>query len=188
MCSGINHRRRSNLLGALAPAGNDALRGACESTVNFGGETAAALVILGYEPGLASLGLSRILGLSQVIGLSHAGTVRLVDKLVAQGLVERERDSDDQRAVCLTLSPAGRAARAEILQARRQVFDALLSSLSETEQQTLEGLLDKMLSRWTQSVEPAVRICRLCDTEGCENCPVERSDHPRNAAAPNAAH
>ncbi len=188
MCSGINHRRRSNLLGAFVLAGNDALREACESALDFGGETAAALVILGYEPGLASLGLSRILGLSQVIGLSHAGTVRLVDKLVTQGLVQRERDCDDQRAVCLTLTPAGLAARSEILQARRQVCDALLSSLSETEQQTLEGLLDKMISSWTTKIDPSVRICRLCDTEGCDNCPVERSDHPRNAAAPNAAH
>lgn len=188
MCTANSPRRRSNLLGAFVLAGNDALRDACEATLDFGGETAAALVILGYEPGLASLGLSHILGLSQVIGLSHAGTVRLVDKLVAQGLVQRERDRQDQRAVCLTLSPAGQAARGEILAARRRVFETMLATLSQPEQEQLEGLLDKLILSWTPHVDPSVRICRLCDTEGCDNCPVERADHPQARATLAVAH
>lgn len=176
-------KRAANLLGAFMLVGSDALRDACESALEYGGETAAALVVLGYEPGLASLGLSRILGLSRVLGLSHAGTVRLVDKLVAQGLVLRERDQDDQRAVCLALSPAGQAARTQILEARARALDAMLAALSEAERRQLEGILDKMLAAWTPTVDPAIRICRLCDTGSCGDCPVERVDHPHLVSA-----
>lgn len=176
------------MLGAFVLAGADAMREACQATLDFGGETAAALVILGYEPGLGSLGLSRILGLSRVLGLSHAGTVRLVDKLVAQGLAERERDMEDQRAVCLTLTAAGQEARAKILQARRQVFDQMVEVLNDAEQRQLETLLDKMLANWAPQVDPAVRICRLCETEACADCPIERVDHPKKACERSASH
>ena len=112
------------------------------------------------------------------MGLSHAGTVRLVDKLVAQGLVERERDQDDHRAVRLSLSPAGQQARATILAARQRVFETMMAGLSEIERAQLEQLLDKMLGNMAHTVDPAMRMCRLCDTEACTpNCPVERADH-----------
>lgn len=175
MSNTILSKRGVNLLGAFALVGSDALRHACEEAVSYGGETAAALVILGYEPGLESIGLSRILGLSQVLGLSHAGTVRLVDKLVAQGLVLRERDPDDQRAVRLNLSQAGLVARATILASRRQLFETMMQSLSQPEQAQLEVLLDKMIANWSYRIKPSLRICRLCETEACNNCPVERA-------------
>ncbi len=75
--------RLINLLGALATGVADRVRGAALDGTTFGGETAAALVVVGHTPGLS------INQLGRVLRLSHPGTVRLVDRLANAGHVAR---------------------------------------------------------------------------------------------------
>src|SRR3569623_1664930 len=90
----------ANLLGALSLAVMDRIEQGARDVVGRGGETPAALVVIGYGQGMTNDQLRRILG------LSHSGTVRLVDRLVSDQLVER-RPAKDGREVALFLTATG---------------------------------------------------------------------------------
>ncbi|NJL21076.1 MAG: winged helix-turn-helix transcriptional regulator [Leptolyngbyaceae cyanobacterium SM1_3_5] len=160
--------RSLNLLGAFALSLTDAMSAAM-TDVGQGGETCAAIVSLGTEPGIS------INRLRQILGLSHPGTVRLVDRLVAQHLVER-RSGADGRTVALFLTSAGIDRRQVILDRRRSQLQLALNSLSSDEQHQLTVLLEKMLPHLTTSEQTADAICRLCEEEVCpgDRCPVEQ--------------
>ena len=74
----------------------------------------------------APLGLRE---LARAAGVSAPTATRMVDGLVARGLLTRERSEEDRRAVCLALTEAGTAAvrwRSERVLARgRALFDQL---------------------------------------------------------------
>lgn len=72
------------------------------------GPAASALALLSHKPGL-SIGM-----LAVGVGLSHPGTVRLVDRLAAEGLIERREHLTDGRARALYLTAAGEMASGEV--------------------------------------------------------------------------
>jgi len=157
--------RTANLLGALALAVTDRIDAAAHYDLGHSGETPAALVTIGYKPGMSNDRLRRVLR------LSHPGTVRLVHRLVADGLVER-RPGRDGRAVALHLTAAGRSRRQTLLRGRMAALGETLGVLDEAEQETLWRLLHKVLAAMPcDEVEPYT-ICRLCDARVCESCPL----------------
>ncbi len=160
--------RTTNLLGALVLGLMDQLVPGLEATCGHRGGGPAALVSLGVYPGVS------IDGLRQVLQLSHPGTVRLIDRLEADGFVERRAGSDG-RSVALFLTEAGIQARSRLLNERRQPLATVLAGLSQTEQQQLLPLLEKLLTRLTQTEQQSQAICRLCEEEVCPApaCPVE---------------
>ena len=162
--------RSLNLLGALALGLVDTLTEAVETGTGYGGGAPATLVTLGVEPGIS------INTLRQILNLSHPGTVRLIDKLEADGLVERRQGSDG-RTIALFLTVAGQQRRIDILAQRRQKLLSAFNSLTPAEQEQLTSLLEKMLAAITTDKLRADAICRLCDEDVCpaENCPVEQS-------------
>src|ERR671915_2576338 len=94
--------REANLVGALALAVGDRIAEAADPAA--GGWAAEALVTL------AGTGAGGTIdALAKVVGLTHSGTVRLVDRLVRAGPVER-RVGADPRAGALDLTPPGRPA------------------------------------------------------------------------------
>lgn len=159
--------RTVNLLGALALSIVDSFNASFASHTG-GGETPAALVTLGVEAGIS------INQLRQILNLSHPGTVRLIDRLEAQGLVER-RSGTDGRTVALFLTPDGHERRREILAERRQQLQQAVHTLSASDRQALARLLEQMLTALTTSELQAFAICRLCEEEVCpgDRCPVE---------------
>jgi DNA-binding MarR family transcriptional regulator len=172
--------RLANLLGAAALGIADLLQAAATRGAGADGE-AAALVILGAEPGLA------ILALSRALGLSHPGAVRLVDRLAAAGLVER-RPGADRRAVALHLTRAGLARRRAVLLDRRATLQGLLAGLSAPQHAALDGILDALLRAMTTDRWRAYALCRLCEEEGCPQgrCPVECASRACEPAPPPA--
>jgi DNA-binding MarR family transcriptional regulator len=68
-----------------------------------------------------------------------------IDRMEEQGLVSRRRDEDDRRSVLVGLTPAGTlrvdACLAELLLHERKI----LATLSEAEQESLAGLLRRLL-------------------------------------------
>lgn len=159
--------RTLNLLGAFALSVADTLTTATEAAAGYGGETPAALVTLGVEPGIS------IDALRHILNLSHPGTVRLVDRLQSQGLVER-RAGTDGRTLALFLTEAGGQRRQDILSHRRQQLQLVVSSLTSRDRTQLSQLLEKMLTAMTTTEVRAFSICRLCEEEVCERCPVEQ--------------
>lgn len=157
--------RTANLLGALALAVTDRIETMAREVLNHAGETPAAVVVIGYGPGLSNDKLRRILG------LSHPGAVRLVDRLVSDGLVER-RQGATKREIALHLTPRGAAVRQELLRGRLAAVGALVEPLGEAEQETLAGLMHRILSAMETSEMERYTLCRLCDDRVCRDCPL----------------
>ena len=159
--------RTSNLLGALAVAVTDALTEVTERGARHGAAGPAALVTIADEPQIS------IERLRQVLQLSHSGTVRPIDRLAADGLVERQ-SGRDQRSVSLVLTAAGRHAAAAVLAERQTVLDRALSGLTAAERRALTPLVEKLLAGVSAGRHCADHICRLCDTSVCplSDCPV----------------
>ncbi|MGD1952649.1 MAG: MarR family winged helix-turn-helix transcriptional regulator [Leptolyngbyaceae cyanobacterium] len=162
----MDDERTANLLGALALSLVDSLNSAVK-TAGFGGEAPAALVTLGVNPGLS------INALHQILSLSHPGTVRLIDRLESQGLVER-RSGVDGRTLALFLTQSGHARRQIILTERKQPLQLAIGSLAQGDRNQLAQLLEKMLTALTTSELHSFAICRLCEEEVCPACPVEQ--------------
>ena len=157
--------RTSNLLGVVGLAIADRIEAAARDILSHVGETPAAVVVIGY-----GLGPSNDL-LRRILGLSHPGTVRLVDRLVADGLVER-RKGRDNRAIALYLTDAGETLREELLKGRIAAIRPLLLPLTKAEQDALASLLHKMLSSMPTNDLERCNLCRLCDDRVCTDCPI----------------
>lgn len=164
-----------NLVAALGTALADAQVSACEK-LGVVPSDAAALITVGYHKGM-SVG-----ALAPIIGFTQSAAVRSVDRLVAQGLIERER-GEDKRQVALSLTPAGMALRSDILDARGRAVEKAVAALDPWQQVDLEPMVEKMLAALTADRRSADHICRLCDETVCtpEICPVERVAVAREA-------
>src|SRR6266511_2360445 len=84
--------------------------------------------------------------LRRVLGLSHSGGVRIVRRLEARGLIAREPDPADRRAVRLHLTAEGRKGARRVIAARQRALAALLEPLGERETADLERLLGRLLA------------------------------------------
>ena len=78
---------------------------------------------------LASSGPARLTDLASAEEVSQPSMSSLVARLVDQGLVLREADPDDARAVRLSLTPAGQSLVAERRSARTRRLNAALAQL-----------------------------------------------------------
>ena len=159
--------RTGNLLGALAVALADEIHDDAKARTEIGGEAPAALVFIGHAPGCSIDFLARLLR------LSHPGTVRLVDRLVVAGLVER-RAASDGRAVALHLTDVGARRRRKLLAGRQTALDKAVTVLSPTQREQLATIAEVLLKslRGTDT-RRAFTICRLCDERDCANCPLD---------------
>lgn len=165
--------RTANLLGAIALGLADDILETAERHVAHGGCTPAALCVIGHEPGLS------IDFLARVLGMSHPGTVRLVDRLEADGLIQR-RPSKDGRAVALHLTVSGQKRRIKLLADRRTGLDQAIKRLSRCERDQLVLLLEKLLIEIKRDSLHAYTICRFCEDTVCVPCPMSQSGTARS--------
>jgi len=164
--------RTANLLAAFAGEVTEKVTEQVKSHPNQTDSGAAALNVIGFWEGCTNSELSRALG------LSHTATVRLVDKLEAQGLVE-SRSGEDRRAVHFYLTKEGEAAVKPILVARCAAVDGYLNVLTKAEEEQLAGLLDKLMRPLATDGFAISHICRLCNLTVCpaEQCPMHAGEH-----------
>ncbi|HYM04887.1 MAG TPA: MarR family transcriptional regulator [Stellaceae bacterium] len=157
-------------MGAFAGEIVDRLARELKRHPNQTDSAAAALNVLSYYDGCSNARLA------QVLRLSHPATVRLVDKLEADGLV-RSRPGKDKRAVALHLTEAGRTRARAIIVARCAALAGVLDLLSTRDQALLARLLEKLLAALPENAEHADHICRLCDDIACppRTCPVHQA-------------
>jgi MarR family transcriptional repressor of emrRAB len=164
--------RLAQLLGVLSLAATDRLRRAVEDSLGRGGAHAAALVHVDAHPG------GSVSSLAAVLGVSQPAAVKLVDRLAADGLLER-RAGADLRTWALHPTPAGRAAAAQVLAARAGELEVLVADLGPAEQQALEPLLERLVAGLAGDLPEALQVCRLCDRQACcgdgPDCPLQHT-------------
>jgi DNA-binding MarR family transcriptional regulator len=81
----------------------------------------AAVIVSGHAPAMS-------VDLSRILRLSHAGTVRLVDRLVERNLVEKRPSALDRRMISLALTTDGWQQRYKLLALRRAALDGSAQS------------------------------------------------------------
>ena len=155
----------ANLLGSLAVLLSDQM--ADLVSPDLSAAASAALLLLDKYPGAS------VEELRGPVALSHSGCVRLVDRLEAEGYVDR-RTGSDARAVALILTRKGREAAAMARARREQMLLAAVHTLTRQEQETLGRLATKLLDRSVVVPRVAMRTCRLCDYGACRTCPMHK--------------
>src|SRR3954451_17991860 len=129
--------RDANLLGALGIVLADLLEDAAGLA---GGATPAGALVALHDRAAGGT----IDALAGVVGLSHSGTVRLVDRLARDGLVERRRGAD-QRSAALVLTPAGRRIARQILRGREARLQFFVTLLTDDQRGALTDLAERLL-------------------------------------------
>lgn len=91
--------------------------------------------------------------LARAAELNPGAMTRLLDKLEAKGLLAREADPDDRRALHIQLTDAGRAIWRDIEQCGKRVRDTALAGLSDKERNALIALLERVRDNLTSSTD-----------------------------------
>ena len=113
-----------NVIGALAFALADRIGDATTDAAGVSGVPAAALAALHEWAGDRP-----IQKLAHGLRLSHSRTVRVIDRLEADGLALRRADPADGRSVHVALTPAGEEVARRVLAARAEALQGALASL-----------------------------------------------------------
>jgi DNA-binding MarR family transcriptional regulator len=161
--------RAANLLGALSLAVTDRMGQAVTQRVGSVSD-AAALSAMHHFLVAPTIDL-----LAQVLGLTSSGTVRLVDRLEANGLVRRGADGD-RRTTTVALTAAGRRRARAVTKARHDVLESSLAALSDADRRRFGELAGRILAGMIRAPGATRWTCRLCDTTACGRpeggCPV----------------
>lgn len=154
--------RQANIVGALALVLHDRMLVALSAVTDGQAETgAAALSALHHFLDRPSIDLLR-----QVLGLTPSGTVRLVDRLTAAGLVTREPGADG-RSRTVMLTDEGRQVAERLSTARADVLRTALAGLAPDERAEFERLAGLILAGFVRGRGATRWACRLCDTDAC---------------------
>ena len=156
--------RTGNLAGAWSLAVADAMRRAVEGVAGVGGAVPAALVTIDAYP------RQTMEELRSTLQLSQPGTLRLVERLEAEGWVRRQPGRG--RAAGRAMTATGRRVKDRLLAVRDETLAQLLEPLSSAERSQLAELLEKLLAAQTEDYTALRRLCRLCQRPACERCPV----------------
>ena len=167
----------ANLLGALSLVLADRMADAMGEAGGRPESAAAALSALLHFLDQPSIDLLR-----QVLGLTPSGTVRLVDKMVESGHVERGPGAD-RRSTSVALTTTGRAAAKRVGAARTEVLHGALAGLSAEERAVLRTITGKILVGLMREPGAVRWMCRLCDIGVCRGaeggCPVGNAARER---------
>lgn len=184
------HARLANLLGAVATGLTDDVGAGAAAVAELDRTAAAALVaLLDFTPS----GSVRML--SQVAGLTHAGCVRLVNRLVHAGYVART-PGDDARSIRIELTSRGRLKAGQVRRRRRAAMTAAMAGLTEQQRDELTtaceilitNLTNQRLTQRGRGMPPAGgALCRMCDFTACGR-PAGRCPAATAAAEPRANH
>jgi DNA-binding MarR family transcriptional regulator len=81
------------------------------------------------------------------LGITSAASSQLLNRLVEEGLVERNEDPEDRRHKLLELTPAGRKTVKEAIELRHSWLVGLAEALSSTEQNQVGEAINLLLAK-----------------------------------------
>lgn len=162
-------RHTANILGTLSVLIQDRVESAWQSALDLSPMAAAAIVQTEGNPGCS------IEQVATRIGLSHSATVRVIDKLVERGLIEKDRARKDARQQSLALGKAGKRLAQQLHAIRNDVTDALLAGMDEGQVAALHQAVCRILGQAVTSAREGDVVCRVCDEQRCrpEICPIQ---------------
>ncbi|AKG67922.1 MULTISPECIES: transcriptional repressor MprA [Serratia] len=88
--------------------------------------------------------------LSSALGSSRTNATRIADELEKRGWIERRESDHDRRCLHLHMTQAGEAFLEQLLPPQHKCLHFLWSTLNDEEQQQLEMLTRKLLTRLDQ--------------------------------------
>ena len=154
----------NNIIGAWALTIADAIHTATDAETGISGAAAAALVAIAADPEMT------IDELRRALDLTHPGAVRLANRLQDLGWLERQPGRG--RAVHLHLTSQGHEVQQRLLQARSETIQGLTSDLDPDSLAQLAELISPALTASTTSTDRLRHLCRLCNRQTCDPCPV----------------
>lgn len=115
-------------------------------------------------------GASSTAQLVRELDVDAGALTRLLDRLEAKGLIQRERSEQDRRVVMVSLNEAGERVTAELHTVLSDVLNAHLSGFSHAEWRLLLSLLQRMIDNGEALLEAsggakAARSDALCDSD-----------------------
>jgi len=111
----------------------------------------AVLARLQREPGITQ---SRLASLTDVEPITIG---RLVDRLEASGLIERQPDPEDRRIWRLTLTPKSTPILEQVAAFRHELHDEMAEGLEKEDLDTLVACLQRMRANLTKHKSPGSR-------------------------------
>ncbi len=93
--------------------------------------------------------------LSQTMGLANSTMTRMVDTLVAKGLVYRQQDYEDRRVVRVALTAQGQELQRTLEEARQAMMGEILSDIQEED---WPGII-QTLAKLNAAVDKAMGGC-----------------------------
>lgn len=127
-------------------------------------------------------GPDRMTSIASRLGISLPAATGLIDRLVAKGLVERERDPDDRRAVVCAIGPEGWRAIDRFSEVGRDEFEEVVRWLTPDE---LETVVDGV-ALVVDAIDRAEAARRLAADEDGAGVPAATSGRGGAAAARSA--
>lgn len=97
---------------------------------------------------IARLRRTKMSPLADELGLSMGAASTLVDRLVQRGLVTRDADVTDRRAVFVSLSEKGDKVLNEAHVARRGILTQVFGQMAEDERRQVIGAMTLMAQAW----------------------------------------
>jgi DNA-binding MarR family transcriptional regulator len=105
-------------------------------------------------------GQLRVGALAELIGAADPTVSRAVDGLVAAGLVHRQPDPDDRRAVLVAATAAGRDRTERRRRATARELDRALASLTDEDRRRLLALVERLVAGLREPHAADVRLPR----------------------------
>ncbi len=153
-----------NVIGAWSVAVADAIEHATAAATGITGAAPAALVAVAADPDMS------IDDLRRALELTHPGAVRLVDRLVGCGWLQRRPGHG--RTVHLRLTARGRRTHRRVLEARREAIAGLTAALDPVDLEHVAQLIAPSLTASATDPDRLRHLCRLCRRSDCDPCPV----------------
>lgn len=98
----------------------------------------AMIAVVGDNPGASQRTIS------EALEMSEASAGRLIDRLCADGLIERRDRDDDRRARAVYLTPAAEPLLLKLETIAKQMERRTFQGFSEEELDTLQGFVDRL--------------------------------------------
>jgi len=106
------------------------------------------------------------------MGLGHtiSGATKAVNRLEKNGWVERYHQGDDQRAVYVRLTNAGKKLADSLLAETESRMNRILRKLRPETVKGLDKVLEEFLRDFIDDEQVAAKLCSACGYEGGINC------------------
>jgi DNA-binding MarR family transcriptional regulator len=123
-----------------------------------------------------------IRNLAEGLGVSHPAAVKMVERLVRKGLLDRRESVQDRRVVELSVSGLGQACVETVRNHRAQGLESFLAQMSVDETESLLVGLQSFLRAALHDPETAEAVCLHCGREHVEECLIHQSAAAQQAS------